>query len=189
MTDKAVYLSVKKSVNILHPNYVPEINPNNTSESSISNSSEYSPDKTGNISSENTLKFSVDITDNNIFSEEIVSGEKRNRIVLKSGWTNKLVDIIWSNAKLGCVWSFKHGEVKFGEIYCNAFCGECSAELTARTITTKTNKYLQIQIYKIDDKFIHNENKKRRITGDRKIRIVNELKEKKGYCSSNTYGQ
>lgn len=59
--------------------------------------------------------------------------DNRNKLSrsVEPGWTNKLNDLIWTEKRLPCVWSFERARVRvtMDDIFITAHCKDCPATL------------------------------------------------------------
>lgn len=93
-----------------------------------------------------TLTVSLNEAEQFNFDLITVQGPKRNYVILRPGWADKLFTIIVRETQSECCFQFKRVDVIETEFKTNAICAECNGLLSVFSILNRTKLKVQIHL-------------------------------------------
>lgn len=170
---KAVYLAARRHFTEITPNTI-----QNASDVKIERSEAASSSSADENAEPGVIIFHFQIDADNFLLETYAKKARKNEITLtrpKTGWADKLFELVWQQKKCNCAWTFRHSYVRAdGSIVFDGHCTECQAIFHGTTNTNRTTLYVRISGYK--QNYIHL--KRRRLHGERREKVVESLKNK-----------
>lgn len=119
-----------------------------------------------------TLTVSLNEAEQFNFDLITVQGPKRNYVILRPGWADKLFTIIVRETQSECCFQFKRVDVIETEFKTNAICAECNGLLSVFSILNRTKLKVQIHLGNKP----HTYAKRRRLAKEKAFKLVEELK-------------
>lgn len=116
----------------------------------------------------------------------VVEYKEREYEVLVIGWADALYDILWSHMKLPCPFSFKEAKINRnpGEMFLTVkgSCSECGSKIHIYCLSEPTDDDgTTLHVSTFDSRGVAHQ-KKRQVSGERRLRIGKELQGKSTYA-------
>lgn len=115
----------------------------------------------------------------------IVDYKEREYEVLVIGWTDALYDILWNHMKLPCPFSFKNAKINRnpGETFLTVkgSCTECGSKIHMYCLSEPIDDGATFHVSTFDSRGVAHQ-KRRPVSGERRLRIGKELQGKSTYA-------